>query len=79
MAVGYKRIDKENHISLVFYFLYAIGLSFGINAEIKANTADGCEKVTIKNIGKIKRRMHRTIEYQFIETFLSYTLGIYSE
>lgn len=51
MAVGYKRIDKENYISIVFYFLYAIGLSFGINAEIKANTADGCEKATIKNIG----------------------------
>lgn len=51
MAVGYKRIDKENHISIVLYFLYAVGLSFGINAEIKANTADGCEKATIKNIG----------------------------
>lgn len=51
MAVGYKRIDKENYISIVFYFLYAVGLSFGINAEIKAYTADGCKKATIKNIG----------------------------
>lgn len=72
MAIGYQRIDKKNYISLVFDILYALGLSFGLNAERKTYTADGCEKAKIKNIGQI-RRMRRSIEHEFREALLSYT------
>ena len=51
LAVGYKRIDKENHISWVFYILYVGGLSFGWDAEGKAYTANGCKKATVEDIG----------------------------
>ena len=78
LAAGYKRIDKEDHISLIFYILYVRRLSFGWDAKGEADTTDGREKAAIEDISQI-RGMYLNLEYDFIEAFLGHTWNIYSK
>ncbi len=78
MAIRYKRINKENNFPVIFYILYAGGLSFGIDAKREAYTALRSSKIKIENWGK-RGVEFRDIEYEFGEAIFNCTWDSKSE